>query len=186
MSSDFDKTAYKETITMMQMIQQGGAVLYVLIALNILGLALIFTKLFIYWSFKSNLEGHTLGVIEKLKSFGQEHLSLELLKDEVSRRIFSLEKGLGIIRMIASIAPLLGLLGTVWGIFLTFQVISKTGLDSPDLFAEGISSALITTVAGLVVAIPHVIGFQVLTGQLDHIEQELEDHVVASAFKGIK
>lgn len=171
---------------MMQMIQQGGAVLYVLIALNILGLALIFTKLFVYWSFKNNLDDHALGVTTKLKSFGTQNISLELLKDEVSRKVFKLEKGLGLIRMVASIAPLLGLLGTVWGIFLTFQVISKSGLDSPDLFAEGISSALITTVAGLVVAIPHVIGFQILTGQLDYIEQELEDHVTTQAFKGLQ
>ena len=170
----------------MQMIQQGGAVLYVLIALNILGLALIFTKLFVYWSFKNNLDDHALGVTTKLKSFGTQNISLELLKDEVSRKVFKLEKGLGLIRMVASIAPLLGLLGTVWGIFLTFQVISKSGLDSPDLFAEGISSALITTVAGLVVAIPHVIGFQILTGQLDYIEQELEDHVTTQAFKGLQ
>lgn len=169
---------------MMQMIQQGGVVLYVLIALNILGLALIFTKLFVYWSFKNNLDDHALGVTTKLKNLGAQNISLELLKDEVSRKVFKLEKGLGLIRMVASIAPLLGLLGTVWGIFLTFQVISKTGLDSPDLFAEGISSALITTVAGLVVAIPHVIGFQILTGQLDYIEQELEDHVTTLAFKG--
>lgn len=163
---------------MIELIKQGGPVIYILLALNILGLALILTKFFSMWSFKVNIRFHAEKILKKIKGLEKREGTLDLIKDEISRKMFSLERGLSFIKMIASIAPLLGLLGTVWGILSTFKIISSQGLDNPSLFAEGISYALITTVAGLVVAIPHVIGFHFLTGRLDYLENNLEERVV--------
>ena len=81
-----------------------------------------------------------------------------------------MEFGLNTVRVIASVAPLLGLLGTVIGITKAFEMISRVGLDDPTLFAEGISLALITTVGGLIVAIPHYIGYNFLIGMIDRMD----------------
>ncbi|MDA1342644.1 MAG: MotA/TolQ/ExbB proton channel family protein, partial [Proteobacteria bacterium] len=97
--------------------------------------------------------GRVLAVAEK--SGMEDTDNLELLLDEaITRELPVLEKGLAIIKLIAAIGPLLGLLGTVTGMIITFQTISLYGSGDPKLMAEGISQALVTTVQGLCVAIP--------------------------------
>jgi biopolymer transport protein ExbB len=97
--------------------------------------------------------GRVLAVAEK--SGMEDTDNLELLLDEaITREVPVLEKGLAIIKLIAAIGPLLGLLGTVTGMIVTFQTISLYGSGDPKLMAEGISQALVTTVQGLCVAIP--------------------------------
>lgn len=81
-------------------------------------------------------------------------------------------------QIIASITPLLGLLGTVLGILSSFSIISQKGLDNPNLFAEGISLALITTFGGLIVAIPHFVGHNYLKSYLDQSERKLEKSII--------
>ena len=66
----------------------------------------------------------------------------------------SLERGINFIKLLSSVAPLLGLLGTVTGMIVTFQQITLYGTGDPKLMAGGISQALVTTVLGLLVAIP--------------------------------
>ncbi len=68
-----------------------------------------------------------------------------------------LESGLPLLKIIAAIAPLMGLLGTVTGMIVTFQAITIFGAGDPKAMAGGISTALVTTVQGLVVAIPVVL-----------------------------
>ncbi len=81
--------------------------------------------------------------------------NLELLLDEaITREIPALEKGLPMIKLLAAVAPLLGLLGTVTGMIATFQSISLFGTGDPKLMANGISQALVTTMLGLCIAIP--------------------------------
>jgi len=81
--------------------------------------------------------------------------NLELILDEaITREIPVLEKGLSMIKLLAAVAPLLGLLGTVTGMIATFQSISLFGTGDPKLMASGISQALVTTMLGLCVAIP--------------------------------
>ncbi|MDQ7090159.1 MAG: MotA/TolQ/ExbB proton channel family protein [Methylococcales bacterium] len=81
--------------------------------------------------------------------------NLELLLDEaITREIPALEKGLPMIKLLAAVAPLLGLLGTVTGMIATFQAISLFGTGDPKLMANGISQALVTTMLGLCIAIP--------------------------------
>lgn len=103
---------------------------------------------------------------------------LELAKQELSLYIGGLEKGLNTVKIIATISPLLGLLGTVIGVLVAFRVMSQTGLNNPASFAQGISMALITTVGGMMVAIPHYIGHSYLMGILDRVEIDLEKTLV--------
>ena len=70
------------------------------------------------------------------------------------------------------------LLGTVLGVLFTFRVISVEGMTGPDSFAEGISLALITTIGGMGVSIPHFIGHSFLVRILDKIEARLEKNVL--------
>jgi biopolymer transport protein ExbB len=76
------------------------------------------------------------------------------LDEAVLKELPAIERGQGIIKLLAGVAPLLGLLGTVTGMIATFQAITAFGSGDAKLMASGISQALITTVLGLVVAIP--------------------------------
>lgn len=163
-------------------IQQGGPVMYLLLLLNIIGFSLLFWKGFTIFGAKKNFEQTKSQLKSKLTIFstpsaGQDS-SVAIIKDEVQLFVHSLESGLNTIKIIASIAPLLGLLGTVIGILSAFKVISDVGLSNPALFAGGISTALLTTVGGLIVAIPHFVGYNYLTGALDDLEIQLEKEVL--------
>ena len=96
--------------------------------------------------------------------------------------VHRMESGLNTIKIIASIAPLLGLLGTVIGILSAFRVIADAGLSNPSLFAGGIAMALLTTVGGLIVAIPHFVGYNYLVSALDNYEIELEKRLVRDLY----
>jgi biopolymer transport protein ExbB len=76
-----------------------------------------------------------------------------------------LTKGLLFIKVVSAVAPLMGLLGTVTGMIKTFQVITLYGAGDPKMMAGGISQALMTTVLGLVVAIPMVLLHTVVSGK---------------------
>jgi biopolymer transport protein ExbB len=97
----------------------------------------------------------------------------------IQQEIKKLEFGLSTIKIIATIAPLLGLLGTVLGIFSSFDMISKVGLDDPMNFSGGISLALITTIVGLIVSIPHYIFYNYFIGTLDNMEITLKSEVLS-------
>jgi biopolymer transport protein ExbB len=150
------------------------------VALNIIGLSLILWRLFIFRDFKKRMSEEAKLVASELhQQFQTKSLlsHLELVKDATFRRVHDLEAGMNTIKVIATTAPLLGLLGTVIGIYEAFQVISAKGLNDPGQFAEGISYALITTIVGLIVAIPHYVAHNYLTGELDSLEIQLEKHI---------
>ena len=88
-----------------------------------------------------------------------------------------LEKHLNILDSLARGTPLLGLLGTVVGMIKLFGDISQTGLGEPDALAQGIGIALITTAAGLGVAIPAFFAHSYFTSQVDHFVLEIEKGV---------
>ena len=85
-----------------------------------------------------------------------------------------LTKGLRPLGTIAQIAPLLGLLGTVTGMIIAFSEISQQGTGNPAALADGIGQALVTTAAGLIVAIPALIGYNYLSSRVDNILLEIE------------
>ena len=86
----------------------------------------------------------------------------------------SLTRGLRPLATIAQIAPLMGLLGTVTGMIIAFAEISSQGTGNPAALADGIGQALVTTAAGLIVAIPVVIGQNYLASRVDHILIEID------------
>jgi len=85
-----------------------------------------------------------------------------------------LQRGMIILATVANLAPLLGFLGTAFGMMVSFEAISNVGLSEPGLVADGIKVALTTTVAGLAVAIPVQFAYNLLASQIDTIVGELE------------
>jgi len=83
-------------------------------------------------------------------------------------------RGLGFVGVLASVAPLLGLLGTVDGMVNTFQIITEYGNSNPVLLAEGISEALLTTQSGLVIAFPLLLLKNFFDDRIDFITKQLE------------
>lgn len=161
-------------------INAGGSITWVLLFMNVLGLSFVLWRLFILRDFKKRIQGETKLLATELSAQYQTKnlfTHLELVKDAISRRVHELEFGMTTIKVIATTAPLLGLLGTVVGIYEAFQVISSKGLNDPGQFAAGISYALITTIVGLIVAIPHYIAHNYLSGELDSLEFDMEKHI---------
>ncbi len=116
-------------------------------------------------------------IFEGIRNFNQ---SREALKDAVEgvgrQEAAKLERYVGIVGTVASIAPLLGLLGTVTGMIKAFNVISMQGVGNPGSLAEGISEALITTAAGLIVAIPAYVMYRYLISKVDRIIMTMEKY----------
>ena len=111
-----------------------------------------------------------------LKASGQPRAAIKEVITETGRREASdLGKHLNVLGTVASIAPLLGLLGTVSGMIKTFNVISYYGVGNPGTLAGGISEALLTTAAGLTVAIPTLVGYRFISSRADSLITELED-----------
>jgi biopolymer transport protein ExbB len=176
-------------------INQGGLVGYFIIFIGLLGLTLSGWRLkllkdesdAINRQLKSdqasddNALGRILSVFNQNQAIDPE--SLELKIDEaILREVPKLEKFHSIIKVFAAIAPLLGLLGTVVGMIVTFQALTLFGTGDPKLMAGGISQALVTTMLGLIVAIPLVFLHSVLTswsGSLIEIIEEQSAGLIA-------
>src|SRR5215813_7422167 len=110
---------------------------------------------------------------------GMEHVKRSL-ENTVAQESLKLESGLILLAIAVSGAPFLGLLGTVWGVMSTFGHIAQSGSATMSAMAPGVAAALITTVAGLLVAIPSMFGYnwlvhnlRVLTVELDNFAQDL-------------
>lgn len=100
--------------------------------------------------------------------------------EEVGRReAAEMERGIPVLGTIASIAPLLGLLGTVGGMILTFKVIQTAGLGNVGSLAGGISQALVTTFAGLTVGIPSLVANRWLLSRVDGLLLDMEEASLA-------
>ncbi len=151
----------------MERIQQGGLIGYIILALGAIGfiyaiirlitLSLTGKKIQQQIQTAEAKEDNPLGRVfiaaEQDKSVNTENLEL-ILDEAITREVPTLEKGLPMIKLLAAVAPLLGLLGTVTGMIATFQSISLFGTGDPKLMANGISQALVTTMLGLCIAIP--------------------------------
>jgi len=91
----------------------------------------------------------------------------KLLDAHVAEEVTELEQGIDFLSVTATIAPFLGLLGTVWGIMISFRKMTQAGSTTISTVAPGISVALVTTVVGLVVAIPAAAGFYYFRGRVN-------------------
>lgn len=105
----------------------------------------------------------------------QFYMAQEQLEAESGRLGRKQDWGLYILAVISSAAPFLGLLGTVWGIMNSFYAIGEQGSASLPTVAPGIAAALITTIVGLVVAIPSVIFYNVFLHKVERIQDELDE-----------
>jgi len=168
--------------------RQGGPVGNVIIALGIFGVLFSLWKGIVLFmrgnAIKRQLkreeagENNALGRVMKVYQDDpdQDVETLELKLDEaILRETAPLESGLPLIKVLYVIAPLVGLLGTVVGMIVTFQQITLFGTGDPRMMANGISMALITTVLGLVVAIPLTIIHSLLHSRARSLIQILEE-----------
>ncbi|NND65539.1 MAG: MotA/TolQ/ExbB proton channel family protein [Gammaproteobacteria bacterium] len=109
----------------------------------------------------------------------------ERIEDEGRHVVHDLERYLNALGTIAAISPLLGLLGTVIGMVKVFAAITAHGVGNPAVLAGGISEALITTAAGLTVAIPTLIGYRYLRRWVDSLVVEMEQQTLEILDKAV-
>ena len=192
--------AYIESPTLKERIDQGGLVGYIILGLGALGLLIALERL-ISLSLasskvssqlkntkpdKGNALGRVLMVAENNPGIDREALELKL-GEAILKEQPSLNRGVAFIKIISVIAPLLGLLGTVTGMIKTFQAITLFGTGDPQIMAGGISQALVTTVLGLVVAIPMVLLHTVVASRskrIVHVLQEQSAGIIAERDEG--
>lgn len=168
--------------------EDGGPVGMVIIGVGLFGLLLCFWKALVLYTTggrmskqlktKESNKGNPLGRVMAIYTDNTETdiETLELKLDEaILRESAPLETGLSFIKVLYVVAPLLGLLGTVVGMIATFQMITLFGTGDPRMMAGGISTALVTTVLGLVVAIPLTIFHAFLQGKSKALIQILEE-----------
>lgn len=96
------------------------------------------------------------------------------IEDAAYREVDKLKRSLKGLAVIASVSPLLGLLGTVYGMIAAFQDATIAGMGKADMLAEGIYEALVTTAAGLTIAIPVLIAYQILATRVDSLVDEID------------
>ena len=181
--------------TLWERFQQGGYVGYVVVVLGGIGLLVALAQ-YIYLLTVSarvrrqrqNLDqpskDNPLGrVLERFKEMDK-HQTPEALEARLDEAVLAelpkIERGQPIVKLLAAIAPLLGLLGTVTGMIVTFQAITVFGTGDPQLMAGGISQALVTTVLGLVTAVPLLFAQTALSSRSRFITQVIEGEASAT------
>ncbi|MCH9651773.1 MAG: MotA/TolQ/ExbB proton channel family protein [Deltaproteobacteria bacterium] len=196
-------------VTFLDIMHQGGPLMWVLLGFSVIALAIIAEKSLTLAIARSrdrkfaarvrkalaekesgatvwDLGLQELGAQEKgpLAAVAADSLSRpNLSRDEVDeamtsaahRELKRLRRGLGVLSTTANLAPLLGFLGTVTGMMISFGAISTAGLQDPGLVANGIKEALTTTAAGLTVAIPVQLAYNIFLGQLEDLADRLEN-----------
>ncbi|MEW4342323.1 MotA/TolQ/ExbB proton channel family protein [Vibrio diabolicus] len=174
--------------TVQERIDQGGIVGYVILGMGAVGaiialicflrLQMIGGKMRKQAKSETVIPGNPLGeVIQAYQEHKGDNLEdLEAKLDEIIlRNAPSIERFISSIKLFASVAPLLGLLGTVMGMIGTFQAITLFGTGDPKLMAGGISEALVTTMLGLVVAIPLLFLYTIVHSKGRRLVQTLEE-----------
>lgn len=169
-----------------QRVNQGGVIGYMIIFLGLLGLGVASFRGFLLWqedkkisyqldNLSSVNETNLLGrILLKLPKTDEEEVLETALDEAMLREMSHLEKGLGFLKLLAGVAPLMGLLGTVSGMIATFQAITVFGSGDPSLMADGISQALVTTVLGLVTAVPILFAHLLLQSKSKNVAKVLE------------
>jgi len=191
---------------MVDFIVKGGWVLWIIIVLAVVATYIIIERLLFFSKIRTDESAlfsrirsclekgnfdealsicdNNLSPLSSLIKTGIEHRGAdeatlkEIMKDAAAQETPALEKRISALGTISHIAPLLGLLGTVTGTMKAFGVLGRFGsVADPSVLARGVSEALITTVGGLVVAVPVVIFYNVLVGRVNLILIKLENQV---------
>lgn len=187
-----------------ELLQQGGIVMYPLVLCSVVSLAIVIEKL-ITLRRKRVIVPEVQRVIEAISStedvslaqtvckqhqgpyaaimqvgLHNHQMPAPVLKEEMShqgrRQVRSLERGLGVLETVAAVSPILGLLGTVVGMIKVFKIISIQGVGEASALSGGISEALLTTAAGLTVAIPALVFYNYFSLKAENLVHEIEDH----------
>jgi biopolymer transport protein ExbB len=189
---------------MLEIFQKGGPLMYPILLCSVLALAIFFERVWTLFRLsrgtiamvreveslvrKNRIEeavivcqrtGTPLAriLVSALRSAGRPREQIKTIVEEVGgREAAPLERYLGLLGTIATISPLLGLLGTVLGMIEAFTVIAVQGGGTPATLGGGISKALITTAAGLTVAIPTILLHKYLTSRVDRMVLEMEEY----------
>jgi biopolymer transport protein ExbB len=187
---------------MLEIVQAGGWLMLPIIACSVIAAAIILERLWTLqptrvlptdlttevwqWVKSNQLDRQHIQSLHQGSPLGQilaegltsRHLGREIAKENVEDTgrhvVHELERYLNPLGTIAAISPLLGLLGTVIGMVKVFAAITVYGVGNPGVLAGGISEALITTAAGLTVAIPSLIGYRYLRGRVDGLVIQME------------
>lgn len=175
--------------------QQGGYVGYVVVALGILGL-IVGLGQYLYLvvvSVRVHRQRQALDQLQTNNPLGRvllrfegmdKHQTPEALEARLDEAVLAelprLERSQPIVKLLAAIAPLLGLLGTVTGMIVTFQAITVFGTGDPQLMAGGISQALVTTVLGLITAVPLLFVQTALAGRSRYLTHVIEGQASAT------
>ncbi len=177
--------------TILDKVKQGGIVGYIIIFLGALGLLYSFLKIIVlqvrYKKIQKQLKdlstpkdnplGKIIEVFEKYKDKPISEIEAKI-GEEMLTQTNTIQSGKDFVKLLATITPLLGLLGTVTGMITTFEVITMFGTGDPKLMAGGISSALVTTVLGLVTAIPLLFAYSYLNSKVHVILAILEEQSI--------
>jgi len=188
---------------MIDFFTRGGPLMYPILLCSVIGWAIFMERIFAFIKVRRNLKSLFISVknllledrakdavilcsddnsplarilLTVLKNRGGQRAYLKSLAEEVGEReVVSLQRYLGLLGTIANITPLLGLLGTVLGMIKAFNVIATQGLGTPATLGGGISEALITTAAGLTVAVPMILLHRYLSSRSERLVLELEE-----------
>jgi biopolymer transport protein ExbB len=187
-----------------QFYHEGKEVGYAITVLLILGCLIALERLIVLGGMSSKIssqeknldkpnENNPLGRLLKVFYDNQsaDAETLELKLDEaILRETPKVDRGVNLIKMFAAIAPLMGLLGTVIGMIMTFQTITLFGTGDPKIMAGNISLALVTTALGLICALPLILIHSVVAGKSKSVLQKLDEQsaglIAAIAEKGSK
>jgi biopolymer transport protein ExbB len=206
MPARFSRTRTAEEAAVLEIIQAGGWVMYPILACSVAAMAIVLERLWSLrrsrvapedllprvWELdrRHQLTPATIGEIRDGSPLGRivaaglvnrEH-SREVMKEaleETGRQVVhELERYLNMLGTIGVISPLLGLYGTVLGMIQTFTVITTSGIGNAAPLAGGIAQALITTAAGLTVAIPTLLLYHFLVGRVDALAILMEEEAL--------
>lgn len=182
--------------------EEGGIVGYVIMALGVVALLIALMRYLVLIGVESSVKkqardmkrpslknplGRVLKVYQDNPQSDPESLELKL-GEAMLKESPKINRWIMVIKIIAVVAPLLGLLGTVTGMIQTFQAITLYGAGDPQTMAGGISQALVTTVLGLVVAIPSVFAHWLVSNKARNIEGVLEEQaagLIAQKYEGL-
>jgi biopolymer transport protein ExbB len=169
---------------------KGGLLMYPIALCSVVGLSILINKAVQYRSLLKDIEASPDEILKRKPEIMKP--ILKALQDDCdekelsvigTRQVRQIEKGLSWLGLIATISPLLGLTGTVTGMIKAFMVIAESTTVNPSMLAGGIWEALITTAAGLLVAIPIHIGHHYLEKQADEIAFVMKEITMSLCIK---
>src|SRR6266436_74382 len=155
---------------MFTVMTKGGPLMWFILVSAILAIAVFFERVFHYHRAQIHTNDFVNGILNSLKRGNISEAVQDTARTEVTR----LEHNLPILVTIAQITPLLGFLGTVWGMIQVFKVIENTQATTAGQLAGGVWQALLTTAGGLVVAIPSYIAYNYLVSRVQNLVLDME------------